>query len=150
MSSCVRWPTTENEIASPENSDNFHTEIEYLSEMCDTGELTPMDVMGIALVAENELVKYERNFGDDNARNVFDCTLETIDKLYSDVKSMLTTVGFTFIEVIPSNLLPLPNNDSPSMTLTRRYGGRIPELSKIDTKDDKPSVRVKSIGKIED
>jgi len=31
MSSGVRWPTTENEIASPENCDNFHTEIEYLS-----------------------------------------------------------------------------------------------------------------------
>ena len=74
--------------------------------MCDTVESTPMDVMGIALVAVNELVKYERNFDDDNARNVFDCTLKTIDKLYSDVKSMLTTVGFTFTEVIPCNLHP--------------------------------------------
>jgi len=141
MSSCVRWPTTENEIASPENSENFHTEIEYLSEMCDTGELTPMDVMGIALVADDELVKYERNF-DDNARNVYYCKLETIDKLYSDVKSMLTTVEFTFTEVIPFNLLPLPDHDSLFMTLTRRYGGRIPELSKIDPKDDKLSVRI--------
>jgi len=44
-----------------------------------------MDVMGMALVADNELVKYERNFEDANARNVFDCKLDKIDKLYTDV-----------------------------------------------------------------
>ena len=142
MSSGVRWSTTENEITTPENSDNFHTEIEYLSEMCETGELTPMDVMGIALVADNELVKYERNFDDENARNVFDCELNNIDKLYTDVKSMLTTVGFTYTEVIPFNLLPLPDHDSPSMTLTRRYGGRVPTSPTINPQDEKLSVRV--------
>jgi len=105
--------------------------------MCETGELTPMDVMGIALVADNELVKYERNVEDANARNVFDCELVKIDERYTDVKKMLTTVGFTYTEVIPFNLLPLLDHDSSFMTVTRRYGGRVPILPKIDPQDEK-------------
>jgi len=110
--------------------------------MCETGELTPMDVMGIALVADNELVKHERKLEETNARNVFDCELDKMDKLHSYVKSMLTTVGFTYTEVIPFDLIPLPDHDSPSMTLPRRYGDRVPILPKIDPNDEKLSVRV--------
>jgi len=85
--------------------------------MCDTGELTPIDVMGIALAAENELVKHERIFEDLNQWNVFDCEVDKSDQLDSSVKSMLTTVGFTFTEVLPHGILPLPDHDSPAMTL---------------------------------
>jgi len=47
---------------------------------------------------------------------------------------MLTTVGFTYTKVIPFNLPPLPDHDSPFITLTRRYGGRMSELPKLTPK----------------
>ena len=55
---------------------------------------------------------------------------------------MLTTVGFTYTEVGQYNLLPLHDHDSPSMTLIRSYGGRVPLLPKINPQDKKLSVRV--------
>ena len=142
ISSCVKWPTNNDKYSTEFTSENFSTEIEYLAEMCDTGELTPMDVMGIALSAENELVKHERTFDDVNQWNVFDCEIDKTDELHSSVNSMLTTVGFTSTEILPHGILPLPDHDSPAMTLAKRYGGVIPSLPNVDPKADKLSVKV--------
>jgi len=75
MSSCVRWPTNTDTDTSTYTSENFDTEIKYLSEMCDTGELLPMDMIGNAMAADNELVKHERTFKNVNDWNVFDCVV---------------------------------------------------------------------------
>jgi len=120
ISSCVKWPTDNDKHSTDFTSENFVIEIEYLSEMCDTGELIPMDVMGIGLAAENELVKHERTFEDLDQWNVFDCEIDKSDQLHSMVNSMLTTVGFTCTEILPHGILPLPDLDSPPMTLAKR------------------------------
>jgi len=137
ISSCVKWPTDNEKYSTESTSENFSTEIDYLAEMCDTGEITPMDVMGIALAAENDLVKHERTFDDANEWNVFDCEIDKTDQLHSSVNSMLTTVGFTCTEILPHGILPLPDHDSPAMTLAKRYGAVIPSLPNINPTADK-------------
>jgi len=55
---------------------------------------------------------------------------------------MLTIVGFTYTKVLPYGILPLPDHDSPAMTLVKRYGRYVPTLPAIDPKDKKLSVKV--------
>ena len=55
LSTCIRWPTELDDLI--EDQDTFKTEIDNLAEMCDNGILSPLDVLGIALVADNEIVK---------------------------------------------------------------------------------------------
>jgi len=54
----MRWATETNDLI--EDQDTFKTEIDDLAERCNNGSLSPLDVLGIALVADNEIVKNER------------------------------------------------------------------------------------------
>jgi len=62
--------------------------------------MNPVDVLGLALATDNEIVKNERTFR--NASNPFDYTESDKEELrYTQVRSTITTVGFACTEIVP-------------------------------------------------
>ena len=139
LSTCLRWPTESDDVI--ENQDNFKTEIDDLAAMCDDGTLTPLDVLGIALVADNEFVKNERIIKSKRDPNPFDYDTDKTNVMFTETKSSLISVGFQNTEIVPYNSTPLPDDHSPAMSLTAKYGGTIPRVQSINPDDEAVCVK---------
>ena len=139
LSTCLRWPTESDDVI--EDQDNFKTEIDDLAAMCDDGTLTPLDVLGIALVADNEFVKNERIIKSKSDPNPFDYDKDKTNVMFTETKSSLISVGFQNTEIVPYNSTPLPDDHSPAMSLTARYGGTIPRAQTINPDDEAVCVK---------
>jgi len=134
----MRWPTETDDLI--EDQDTFKTEIDDLAEMCDNGSLSPLDVLGIALVADNEIVKNERIIKSQNRPNSFDYDENRV-LMYTEIESSLISVGFQNTEIVPYNSTPLPDDYSPAMSLTARYGGSTPRVKIINSDDEAVCVK---------
>jgi len=139
LSTCLRWPTESDDLI--EDQDNFKTEIDDLAEMCEDGTLSPLDVLGIALVADNEIVKNERIIKSKSDPNSFDYDKDKKNVMYTETKSSLISVGFQNADIVPYNSTPLPDDHSPAMSLTARYGGTIPRSQVINSDDEAVCVK---------
>jgi len=139
LSTCLRWPAEVDDVI--EDQDNFKTEIDDLAEMCQDGTLSSLDVLGIALVADNEFVKNERIIKSKRDPNPFDYDKNKTDVMFTETKSSLISVGFQNTEIVPYNSTPLPDDHSPSMSLTARYGGSIPRTQSINPDDEAVCVK---------
>jgi hypothetical protein len=138
----MRWPTETDDLF--EDQDAFKTEIDDLAEMCNNGSLSPLDVLGIALVADNEIVKNERIIKSKKNPNLFDYDKNRKDVMYTETKSSLISVGFQNTKIVPFNSTPLTDDNIPAMSLTARYGGTTPRSQII--KPDDEAVCVKTTG----
>jgi hypothetical protein len=109
ISTNVRWPTSI--IDESKDDDTYHTEFKMLSDLCQSHNMNPIDVLGLALATDNEIVKNERTFR--NASNPFDYTESDKEELrYTQVRSTITTVGFACTEIVPCTSTTLPDDDS--------------------------------------
>jgi len=139
LSKGMRWPTeTDNLI---EDQDTFKTEIDDLAEMCDKGSLSPLDVLGIALVAENEIAKIERTIKSHNRPNPFDYEENRKNIMYTETNSSLISVGFQNTDIVPNNSTPLPDDHSPAKSSTTRYGGTTPRVQTVNSDDEAVCVK---------
>jgi len=57
-----RGITSEDSIG--EDQDTYETIFEKLSELCDTKDINPLDVLGIAMPDSNEMVKHVKTFNE--------------------------------------------------------------------------------------
>jgi len=130
----MRWPTETDDLI--EDQDTFKTEIDDLAEICDNGSLSPLDVLGIALVTDNEIVKNERIITSNKFPNPFGYDKNRKDIMYTEKKSSLISVGFQNTEIVPYNSTPLPDDHSPAMSLTARYIRTTPRVQIINSSDE--------------
>jgi len=61
--------------------------------------------------------------------------------MYTETKSSLISVGFQNTEIVPYNSTPLPDDHSPAISLTTRYGGTIPRSQVINSDDEAVCVK---------
>jgi len=91
ISTNIRLPTSL--IEELKDDDTYHTEFKMLSDLCQSQNMNPIDVLGLALATDNEIVKNERTFR--SVSNPFDYTESEKEELrYTQVRSTITTVGF--------------------------------------------------------
>ena len=90
----------------------------------------------------NEIVKNERTFNERERPNSFDYEETQQEDKYTEIKSSITSAGFTYTEIVPYNANPNPHEASFPMTISERYGGIEPVP--IEVKADAKSVRVKT------
>jgi len=57
----TRWITTSEDSAGVDQ-DTYETTFEKLSELCDTKDINPLDVLEIAMTVSNEMVKHKKTF----------------------------------------------------------------------------------------
>jgi hypothetical protein len=131
--SCARWPTMAQDFSG--DSDMYHSKFYNLSELCIQEHVNPLDILGLAMTAENEMVKNEKSMNPDP--NPFDYDeFDAPENRYTHIKSALTSVGFAYTEVVPFDSTPLPDDDSVVMSIVPRYGGSQPRAPiKLDAKE---------------
>ena len=61
--------------------------------------------------------------------------------MFTETKSSLISVGFQNTEIVPYNSTPLPDDQSPAMSLTARYGGTIARAQTINPDDEAVCVK---------
>jgi len=109
--------------------------------MCDNGSLSPLDVIGITLVADNEIVKNERIIKSRKFPNPFDYDENSKDVMYTETKSSWISVEFQSTEIVPYSSTPLPDDHSPAMSLSARYGGTSQRVQFINSSDEAVCVK---------
>jgi hypothetical protein len=109
--------------------------------MCEPQKLNALDILGVALQADNELVKRERILKQSTCPNPFDYSEEQPEYRNTETKSYIASTGFTYTEIVPQNSTPLPDDDSPSMSLASRYGGMIPRSQSVAPNASKVCVK---------
>jgi len=63
--------------------------------------LNPLEVLGLAMTASNEMVKHERTFNEGFRNNPFDYEESQKTGRYTEIKSTLTSAGFAYTEIVP-------------------------------------------------
>jgi len=71
-------------IDESKDDDTYHTEFKMLSDLCQSHNMNPIDVLGLALATDNEIVKNERTFRSTS--NPFDYTESDRTTVYSSTK----------------------------------------------------------------
>jgi len=99
-----------------------------------------LDVLGIALVAANEIVKMSGSLSLKMSGS-FDYDENRKDIMYTEKKSSLISVGFQNTEIVPYNSTPLPDDHNPATSLTARYGGTTPQAQIINPDDEAVCVK---------
>ena len=66
----MRWGTQEGDLRKDE--DTYQTTFDRISDLCETRELNPIDVIGLFMTAANEMVKHERTFNRGIRSNPFE------------------------------------------------------------------------------
>jgi len=115
----TRWRTTSDDSAG-DDQDTNKTTFEKLSELCDTKDINPLDALGIAMTASNEMAKHEKTFNEGKRPNIFDYEAEQTSGRDTETKHTLISAGFAYTEIVPSTSTPNPDHDSEAMTLTIR------------------------------
>ena len=116
------------------SSDTYVTKFERLATLTDDRDMDCLEVLGLAITAANDIVKKERVEKYHQQANPFQCK--------STTQSMLTSAGFSFTEEVAVVSTPHPDDDSNTMSLALRFGGKIPNPPAI-TKDA-TEVKVKT------
>ena len=135
----MRWGTHDGDLRKDEHT--YQTTFDRISDLCETRELNPIDVLGLSMTAANEMVKHERTFNRGIRPNPFDYDNYHKDYRYTELKSTLTSAGFAYTEIVPKESTPNPDDDSMSMTIADKYGGTIPKARKLDNTVDRVCVK---------
>ena len=140
ISHSMRWRTVPEDCVE-EDSDTYQTDFGLLSKLCTTKTVTPLDVLGLAITAANEIVKHERTFNEGRRPNPFDYEECQTEGRYTEIKSTLTSAGFAYTELVPHTSTPNPDDDTDIISLAERYGGTKTSPNKTDLSTKKVCLK---------